>query len=373
MAQRSVGEQEESPTPKPTVEINSIKDVPVEDAIRAKLKGVSEVNIVVVGCFDMGKSTLINCLLFETDKEYEEKAKEGSLAPCTTKKAKDPYVEEIDGIRYNIYDSPGLQDGNQADFEILRWISQRHDKIHLAIYCTRMGEAVRPSEIKAMKNITRAFTESIWNNTVIALTFANQVEPSHPTESPEKYFNKKKEEKVTSLKNAFRKELSFNKATSNKITQNIYPAGSARKLILPGQPQDWRIDFWQGCLDACDPRAKGAIFQLAKSKKYFKAGSAGAAASTVSGIVGIVGGVGCMVAGTALTGTGILAPIGVPLLIGGAVGTVLGAGATAGGFTSLVTNSKVKKEETMRNKEVDEEIEKNLKGAKDEKEDSLKG
>ena len=135
-----------------TVEIKSIKDVAVEDAIREKLKSVSEVNIVVVGCFDMGKSTLINSLLFETDKEYEEKAKEGSLGPCTTKKTKDPYVLEIDGVCYNIYDSPGLQDGNQADLEILRWISQRHNKIHLAIYCTRMGEAVRPAEIKAMNN-----------------------------------------------------------------------------------------------------------------------------------------------------------------------------------------------------------------------------
>ena len=368
----SVGEQAESPTPKSTVEITNISDVPVEDAIRAKLKGVSEVNIVVVGCFNMGKSTLINSLFFAVDQEYEEIAKEGSLAPCTMRKAKDPYVLRIDGVKYNIYDSPGLQDGKQKDLEILRWISQRHNKIHLAIYCTRMGEAVRPSEIKAMNNITTAFTKSIWNNTVIALTFANQVVSPRPNENLECYFKEKQKQKVKKLKCAFR-NLSLQEDTLKKVTENIQPVGSASQLILPGETQDWRIDFWQGCLRACDPKAKGAIFQLAKSKKYFKAGSAGAAASTVSGIVGIVGGVGCMVAGTALTGTGILAPIGVPLLIGGAVGTVLGAGATAGGFTNLVTNSKVKKEETMRNKQVDEEIEEHLEGDKGEMEDSLKG
>ena len=331
----SVGEQAESPTPKPTAEKTDISNFPIEDAIRAKLKGVSEVNIVVVGCYDMGKSTLINSLFFAVDQEYEERAKEGSLAPCAMNNSKDPYVLRIDSVKYNIYDSPGLQDGKQKDLEILRWISQRHNKIHLAIYCTRMGEAVRPSEIEAMKNITKAFTKSIWNNyTVFALTFANTVVSPHPKEDPKCYFKQKQNQKVKSLKSAFR-NLSLQEDT---LTQNIHPAGSASQLILPGKPQDWRIDFWQGCLAACDPKAKGAIFQLAKTIKYFKFSKAGSIASAASGAGGIVRGVGCMVAGAGLTATGVLAPVGIALIVGGGVGTGLGVAATVGGATSLVAN-----------------------------------
>ena len=177
---------------------------------------------------------------------------------------------------------------------------------------------------------------------------------------------------MTSLKSAFRK-LPLNEATANKITPKIYPAGSARKLNLPGKTHDWRIDFWQGCLDACDPKAKGALFQLARSKKYFKAGKAGAIASTVSGAVAIGGGVGCMVAGAGLTATGVLAPVGIALFVGGAVGTGVGVAATTGGVTSFVANRKVKKEERARNKQVDEEIEEGLEGPTEEIQESLEG
>ena len=364
----STGEEEESPTPKPKVEIKSIKDVLLEDAIRAKLNGVLEVNIVVVGCYDMGKSTLINSLFFAVDQEYEERAKEGSLAPCTMKNEKDPYVLRIDGVRYNIYDSPGLQDGKQKDLDILRSISQRHNKIHLAIYCTRMGEAVRPSEIEAMKNITKAFTKSIWNNTVFALTFANTVVSPHPKEDPECYFKQKKNQKVKSLKSAFR-NLSLQEDTLKKITQNIHPAGSASQLFLPGKTEDWRIEFWQGCLDACDPKAKDAIFHLARTIKYFKTGKAGAIIGTVGGAAAIGGGVGSMVAGAGLTVTGVLAPVGVALFVGGAVGAGVGIAATTGAVTNY---SKVKKEETARNKQIDKEIEeeKSPGGAREEPEEN---
>ena len=349
----SVGGQAETPTPNPTTEVTNVKDVPIEDAIHAKLKGVTEFNIVVVGCFSMGKSTLINALFFEKDKEYEEKAEEGSLAPCTMREsAKEPYILEINGIKYNIYDSPGLQDGEEDDLELLQWISQRHDKIHLVIYCTRMGDPVRPSEIEAMKNITTAFTKSIWNNAVIALTFANQVDSPNPKIKEEEYFEKVMKNKVESLNNTFTK-LSFKKETLNKITKNVYPAGSATKLLLPGKSQDWRVDFWRGCLDACDPKGKKALFELAKSKSYIKLALGGGSASTASGIAAIAAGLGCVVAGAVLTGTGFLAPVGIPLIIGGGVSTGLGAAAASGGGGVLYATSQVKKEEEKRKKNFD--------------------
>ena len=329
--------------------LQSIRDVQVEDAVSEKLKGVSEVNIAVVGCYNMGKSTLINSIFFEKGKKYNQKAKEGSMGPCTTKEAaKMPYVLEINGIKYNIYDSPGLQDGTEDDLELLEWISLRHNKIHLVIYCTKMKGDIRPSEVEAMKNITKAFKESIWKNAVIALTFANVVEATDPDKEDDEYFEEVLKEKVEKLRSIFLNELSLKEDTLKKI--NIYPVGSAKKLILPGKTQDWRYDFWYGCLYACDPEGKDALFELYKTRDYIDMSTAGAKASFVSGIAGIVGGVGCMIAGTALTATVFLAAAGIPLLVGGAVGTGLAVVATAGGVRSLRASNKAKKEEEQRRK-----------------------
>ena len=87
--------------------------------------------------------------------------------------------------------------------------------------------------------------------------------------------------------------------TSKKVA--ILPVGSAKKLILPGKDQDWRVGFWLGCLDACDPEGKEALFELYKTRHYIDISTIGASAGTASGAVGIVGGVGCMVAGAVFT------------------------------------------------------------------------
>ena len=346
-------------SPRLNSKIQSIRDVPVEDAVQEKLKDITELNIVVVGCFSMGKSTLINSLFFERGKKYKKEAKEGSSGPCTTRKtAKKPYVLEIKGINYNIYDSPGLQDGSQEDLELLEWISERHDKIHLVIYCTRMDEPIRPSEIEAMNNVTTAFKKSIWNNTVFALTFANKVEPSDPEVEEDEYFEEVSKGQAKELNNIFISKLSLPEATIKKIEKNIFPAGSARKLQLPGRSHDWRVDFWRGCLDACDPEGKEALFELYKTRDYINMSTASASVSTASGAIAIIGGVGSMIAGTALTATGILAPVGVPLIVGGGVSTVLGVAATAGGAGGIHANIKAKKEEKERKKRAAEKARK---------------
>ena len=146
----------------------------------------------------------------------------------------------------------------------------------------------------------------------------------------------------------FVKELALNEDTFKKVT--IYPAGSAAKLILPGQSQDWRDTFWRGCVHACAPESKDAFFELANTRDYINWSTAVAAVSTISGAVAVVGGVSCMIAGTALTGTGILADAGIPPLVGGAIGTGPGAAATAGGIHA---GRKAKKEEKERRRAVE--------------------
>ena len=95
----------------------SLHDIPLEDATRQKLDGSTELYVLVIGRYKMGKSTLINCLFFEKGKRYEKLAIEGSMDPTT--KEVTPYVLKWKDISYNIYDTPGLQDGQEDDIVYL--------------------------------------------------------------------------------------------------------------------------------------------------------------------------------------------------------------------------------------------------------------
>ena len=68
---------------------------------------------------------------------------------------------------------------------------------------------------------------------------------------------------------------------------------------------------------------------------------AGAAVSTATGAFATAAGTGCVVSGIALTATGVLAPVGIALIIGGTVGGLLGVGAVTGGSVTIA-NSKGK-------------------------------
>ena len=320
--------------------IDSIHDLPLEDAIRQKLDGSRELNVVIVGCYQVGKSTLINSLFFEKGKRYEKRAQEGSMSPCTHDV--NPHILQVNGISYNIYDSPGLQDGGEGDRVYLRMIKEKCPRIHLIIYCTKMEEPVRPAENVALQNLTSTFGDTIWENAVIALTFANNIQPVDPDVVEDVYFQERKNDKEEALHRVFEQlsGVKVRKEILDSLFKRIYPTGSARVLKLPGIGQDWRVDFWLGCLDACQPEAKGALLKLAWRNRQFVLKVIGASASTTSGGLTLVGGLGCVAAGAVLTGSVFLAPIGVSLMAAGAVATLLGAGATFGGATGIKTVQK---------------------------------
>ena len=123
------------------------------------------------------------------------------------------------------------------------------------------------------------------------------------------------------------------------LKHHIFPTGSARVLKLPGMQEDWRADFWRGCLDACQPEGKGALLQIAWKNAHFVKLFLASLGTTTGGAV-TVAGVGCTAAGVAFTATGILAPVGVPLLAAGVISTILGVAATAGGAAGISTLKK---------------------------------
>ena len=123
--------------------------LPLEDAVREKLQSSRKLNVVVVGCYQVGKSTLINAMFFQEGKAYVERAEEGLMKPCTQKV--NPYIirlKDDDDVEVDIkiFDSPGLRDGVNNDRKYLGMIKDECSEVHLIIYCTKMDEPIRSAE-----------------------------------------------------------------------------------------------------------------------------------------------------------------------------------------------------------------------------------
>ena len=321
-----------------------LEDLKLEDAIQAKLDGSKSMNILIVGKHQVGKSTLINSLFYEKGQKYTRLALEGDLEPTTMEVKSFPL--KVGDTTFHIYDTRGLQDGKGHDIKYIREMKKKCETVHLVIYCTKLDDPVRPEEKKALKDLKLAFGEGFWQNAVIALTFANQVEPVDPDPSitEEKFLMDRFMTKTTLLFNFFKKDLCVKPELLDKLVDRFLPAGSARKCQLPGIG-DWRVGFWLGCIDACHEGAKGVVLKLAWKDPNFVRKVVGNSIATSAGAAGVVGGSGAVVAGIGLCATGVLAPVGITLIVGGVIGGLLGVGSTAGAATGLAATIRSEKKD----------------------------
>ena len=320
-----------------SISFRSLSDLPLEDAVRQKLESSKELNLLIVGCYQVGKSTLINSLFYKKGERYEKIAAEGSLQACTQEVASHSLI--MGGVRLNIYDSPGLQDDSTAvDLVYLRKIKAHCPIIHLVIYCKKMEEPIRPAEKMALENLNKTFGSSIWDNVVIALTFANKVDSPDPDADEVEYFKEVKTRNEEEFDKALKRFI-INDASFANLKKRIHPTGSAKVLKLPGMEEDWRAEFWSGCIEACREEGKGAVLKMAwKDAAYFAtlvgAAIVGTAAVTTDAIQ---------------AGKGFHA--GIFLILAVSVGTLLGLGNTTSGGAIAIKGNKEEMDEQKRKKQ----------------------
>ena len=127
-----------SMTEKELLSIESPEDPRLKRAIEEKFKSGEPVNILIIGKFQAGKSTLINSLFYRRGKPYKEIAEEGKGYDPTSRVVK-PYVLDLRlkvRVTLHLYDSPGFQDGRN-DNDYLDQIKKLCPKLHLIIFCTK--------------------------------------------------------------------------------------------------------------------------------------------------------------------------------------------------------------------------------------------
>ena len=283
-------------------------EITIPDALSEKFVPEREVNLLVIGRFGVGKSTLINSMFLQNS---TEQAKVGvDMQRCTSEPK--PYTIEVDGIKFHIWDTPGLQDGECDDRKYITMIAEKCPKVNLVIYCTNMQEPIRESEEKAFKSLAEAYTSKVFERFLIALTFANWVRPAHSKEERDikVNFNRVLLTKKERLSDCFKK-LQYG---DNFVKHCIHPVGASVEPELP-TVDDWRESFWHGCLEACEASDRNLLTTFYyKCKPYLKH-------AVIAGIGGAA------LAGSVAVG---------PAVVGGAVATGGKAILAAGGKWSLV-------------------------------------
>ena len=109
-------------------------------------------------------------------------------------------------------------------------------KAHLIIYCTKFQDPIRPDDVSTLKALTNACGKSIWNNAVIALTFANAAAPNDPNN--ENWFDELLQKKKKKFHDCFVIDLGINEEVCAALSQHTVPVGNTIRPDLPGI-EDW--------------------------------------------------------------------------------------------------------------------------------------
>ena len=221
-------------------------------------------SILFTGKTGVGKSSLANALV------GREVSPEGeTLNPETLDVFN--YKADIAGVDVTIWDCPGLQDGISNEAEYLNKMATKCKELDLVLYCTRMDDTrIRDEDYEAIKTLTRAFGEGIWENAIFTLTFANQVKkivrrrshnPSVPVDQKE-FFISRLTQWESKLKEALGKAGVSHDITSKMI---VIPVGYQDNLHLPDR-DNWLNDFWLTCLKRINKRATLALIKISADR-----------------------------------------------------------------------------------------------------------
>ncbi len=217
---------------------------------------------MVTGKTGAGKSTLINGLIGLGQVARVGKELEGVTRDVTS------YPREINGVQFNIWDAPGLQDTTESDDVTLDDITAKLEQdlegtdIHLLLYCHRMDtDRLHSSDELVFKSLIKRFGPKIWETSVIALTFANKVDPPEfdeikdeesKREEVQEYFKQRPIEYKNKIVDILKKN-GMDEQKASEIA--VIPTGYYKKTDKIPNPykvldiEDWFNPFWIACAE----------------------------------------------------------------------------------------------------------------------------
>ena len=227
-----------------------------QEVVARKSSGRRVINILATGKLAAGKSALINGLIGE-----EVAPESNSLDPETTEVKK--YSRNIDGIMFNVWDSPGIEANTVHEESNMQKIAKTLKEVDLLLFCIRMDEArLRKQDSNTLVHFTRAFGEDIWRHTVFVLTFANSVthpRSKHDPSATKEFFDRRLQNWKKEIRDAL-----IEAGVDRRITEElpIIPAGYRDQQSLPGGRENWLTEFWSVCLQTMKDHAQPALLKV---------------------------------------------------------------------------------------------------------------
>ena len=231
----------------------------------AFVKWVSEkrqnrLTILITGKTGVGKSRLVNALV------GERVAEEGrSRDRCTDTVTS--YRTKINGVDVVVWDSPGLQDGTCNERLYLQDMESKLSQgFDVMIYCISMTDTrFYEADKSAIRTLTKEFGSKLWENGVVALTFANLKTKDPDEESDLAYYLEE-----TYLWEKAIDEFLANLNVDLLVRQQIpiVPTGNYKQLRLH-ECENWLSDLWIKCFNVMSISSGLAFFKINESRlKY---------------------------------------------------------------------------------------------------------
>ncbi|MBD2385136.1 GTPase [Cylindrospermum sp. FACHB-282] len=143
------------------------------EAFQAKLPVAREKKLVflLIGRTGVGKSSTVNALM------GKQIAEVGDYEATTM--GVESYESELDGIKFQVIDTPGLCDDieeAERDQQYLDLMRSKITQIDSMWFVSPLNDTrVRSDEIQAIELISKAFGSKVWEHAIIIFTFANSV------------------------------------------------------------------------------------------------------------------------------------------------------------------------------------------------------
>ena len=244
----------------------------MSDEIKAEFEqwilSSNSLSIFVSGKTGGGKSALVNNLVGE--KVAEEGAEPD---PMTTEVT--CYKRNINSIDLKVWDSPGLQDGTDNESRYLTDIQTNCADVDLFLFCINISDVERLTldlpDIQALAKLTNVLGHSLWDNALIALTFANELQITDmEMKKAAKRKNKEKSkelfcDKIREWEEQLREILREIGLDSGQVSNlEIIPTGFDEP-DLPDRPH-WLSTFWINALRSTRKRAQPALLIMNEAR-----------------------------------------------------------------------------------------------------------
>lgn len=203
-------------------------------------------NILVTGVSGVGKTSLIRSLLPALIQQPGNQLQNQNISTVSTEQVQS-HNTVIGNNNITFWDTPGLQnESQQMERKYLAEMKDacsNYDVILFCIRCDGTSRNVNKDKV-AMKELTEYFTQDIWRNAIIVLTFANNLEHIRP-EWDEYQIHSKFDTEIEEWRSSMKQvlnEIKVPKDIASKV--DIFPAGHCTQPNLPNG------DKWMDILES---------------------------------------------------------------------------------------------------------------------------